>query len=236
MVKDTFLEQEILNHVNFVKIIAANIMKSLHYFIELDDLVGAGIIGLIDAMDKFDGSKGVKFKTYAGFRIRGAILDELCSCDWVPVSIRRKRKFLSEAFDCVERNLGRPPEEEEVRIFLGMNPYKFYTLVEETKITELIYLEDLKEKNVKCMCFLDLMEENIYLKELRKMLENLFLSLPIQQKEVISLYYFEELLMKEVGEVLNLSESMVSILHKKAIFNLRELVNCPQYKFRGWDS
>jgi RNA polymerase sigma factor for flagellar operon FliA len=214
-----------------IKYIASRIAIRLPPHIDLNDLINAGVIGLIDAIDKFDAGKQIKFKTYAEFRIRGAILDELRSMDWVPRSVRQKARKVEEAYAKIEYNLGRPASDEEVAREMNIDIDSFYRLLSETASVSLLSLDDLGEDDA------DLSKRNlieyiiqderdwpshkIRYAEIRDMVSKAILSLPEKERMVISLYYYDELTMKEIGHVLKFTESRVSQIHTKAVLRLR---------------
>ncbi|HPS93247.1 MAG: FliA/WhiG family RNA polymerase sigma factor [Syntrophaceae bacterium] len=214
-----------------IKYIASRIAIRLPPHIDLNDLINAGVIGLIDAIEKFDASKQIKFKTYAEFRIRGAILDELRSMDWVPRSVRQKARKVEDAYSRLEYNLGRPANDEEVAREMNVDMDSFYRLLSETASVSLLSLDDLGEDDA------DLSKRNlieyiiqderdwpshkIRYAEIRDMVAKAILSLPEKERMVISLYYYDELTMKEIGHVLKFTESRVSQIHTKAVLRLR---------------
>ncbi len=214
-----------------IKYIATRLAMRLPPHIDIHDLINAGVIGLIDAIDKFDASKEIKFKTYAEFRIRGAMLDELRSMDWVPRSVRQKARKVEEAYTRLESVLGRPAKDEEVARELDIDMDSFYKLLSETASVSLLSLDDFGEDNT------DLSRRNLLefimqdektwpthqlgLAEVRELVANAIKSLPEKERMVISLYYYDELTMKEIGQVLKFTESRVSQIHTKAILRLR---------------
>jgi len=214
-----------------IKYIASRIAIRLPPHIDLNDLINAGVIGLIDAIEKFDASKQIKFKTYAEFRIRGAILDELRSMDWVPRSVRQKARKEEDAYSKLEYNLGRPASDEEVAREMSIDMESFYRLLSETASVSLLSLDDLGEDDT------DLSKKNlleyiiqderdwpshkIRYAEVRDMVAKAIQSLPEKERMVISLYYYDELTMKEIGHVLKFTESRVSQIHTKAVLRLR---------------
>jgi RNA polymerase sigma factor for flagellar operon FliA len=214
-----------------IKYIASRIAIRLPPHIDLNDLINAGVIGLIDAIEKFDASKQIKFKTYAEFRIRGAILDELRSMDWVPRSVRQKARKVEDAYSKLEYNLGRPASDEEVAREMSIDMESFYRLLSETASVSLLSLDDLGEDDT------DLSKKNlleyiiqderdwpshkIRYAEVRDMVAKAIQSLPEKERMVISLYYYDELTMKEIGHVLKFTESRVSQIHTKAVLRLR---------------
>ncbi|MBN2299324.1 MAG: FliA/WhiG family RNA polymerase sigma factor [Deltaproteobacteria bacterium] len=214
-----------------IKYIASRIAIRLPPHIDLNDLINAGVIGLIDAIEKFDASKQIKFKTYAEFRIRGAILDELRSMDWVPRSVRQKARKVEDAYARLEYNLGRPASDEEVAQEMKVDIDSFHKLLSETASVSLLSLDDLGEDDS------DLSKRNlleyilqddkdwpsskIRFAEIRDMVAKSIQSLPEKERMVISLYYYDELTMKEIGHVLKFTESRVSQIHTKAVLRLR---------------
>jgi len=214
-----------------IKYIASRIAIRLPPHIDLNDLINAGVIGLIDAIEKFDAGKQIKFKTYAEFRIRGAILDELRSMDWVPRSIRQKARKVEDAYAKLEYALGRPASDEEVAHEMSIDMDSFYRLLSETASVSLLSLDDLGEDDT------DLSKRNlleyiiqdekdwpshkIRYAEVSTMVAKAIQSLPEKERMVISLYYYDELTMKEIGHVLKFTESRVSQIHTKAILRLR---------------
>ncbi|MCE5284100.1 MAG: FliA/WhiG family RNA polymerase sigma factor [Deltaproteobacteria bacterium] len=194
-----------------------------------EDLYNVGIIGLMEALDKFDENRNVQFETYARFRIKGAILDELRSRDWVPRSIRHKDSKLEEAFANMKKTLGRRPEEEEVANYLGITLEQYYKLLDDTKGIPLISQEDLTPEYLETHSSAEVMESvnrgtpfDLFAgEELRNQLKKLIDDLPGKEKVVMSLYYSDEMTMKEIGRILDLTESRVCQLHTQAIVRLR---------------
>jgi RNA polymerase sigma factor FliA len=197
-----------------------------------DDLINVGIIGLMEALEKFDHKRNVQFETYARFRIRGAILDELRSRDWVPRSIRNKDSKLEKAFHSLKKTLGRQPDEYEVADYLGITLNQYFKLLDETKGISLISHEDLSPDFTEAEGHSGIMGpidnctplDLVSGKELKYKLKNLIDELPQKEKLVISLYYYDEMTMKEIGMILSLTESRVCQLHTQAILRLRGTV------------
>jgi RNA polymerase sigma factor for flagellar operon FliA len=224
-------EQLILEYASVIKYIAQRIATRLPPHISVDDLMNAGVIGLIDAIEKYDPSRDNTFKTYAEFRIRGAMLDELRALDWVPRSIRQKEHALDRAYEELERRLGRSASDEEVAGALGLPLNDFYDWLNQVKGVSLLSLESLglRSSDGEAINLLDLLpsddaESPVRVLQVRRLKESVGRAiddLPYQEKVVISLYYYEELTMKEIGKVLEITESRVSQIHTKAIFHLR---------------
>lgn len=224
-------EQLILEHLPQIKYIAQRISTKLPSHVELNDLVGAGVLGLLDAIDKFDPSRGVKFKTYAELRIKGAILDSLRNLDWAPRSLRKKSKDLEKVYKDLEQRLGRPASDKEVSEDMGLSLDEFYELVDQIKGLNLGSFQELSPQDdeksaeplVKYIPDAPQMDP-LYLfhkLEIRNILATAIDALPKKERLVVSLYYYDELTMKEIGKVLGVNESRVSQLHTKAMLRLR---------------
>ncbi|MEJ2670894.1 MAG: FliA/WhiG family RNA polymerase sigma factor [Deltaproteobacteria bacterium] len=227
-------EKMVLQYAPLIKYIASRLALRLPSHISLEDLVSSGIIGLIDAVQKFDPSKNINFKTYAEFRIKGAMLDELRSLDWIPRSIRKKSHLLENAYAQLQKDLGRPAEAEEVAELLSLELAEFYELLDETKTVSLVALEE-GRKNVNGQInYLehDLLETiqddeaqdslfTVHFGELQEIMVQAIESLPDKEKLLISLYYYEELTMKEIGQIMGYTESRISQLHTQAMYRLR---------------
>lgn len=224
-------DELILHYTPLIKYIASRLASRLPPQVSLDDLISSGIIGLIDAIDKFDLEKNVQFKTYAEFRIKGAMLDELRSLDWVPRSVRRKSAELERAYNTLEKKFGRPAKDEEIAQFLNISLDSFHKLLDETKSVTFMDIEILRQKSpdTSSSDFIsDLFSADahdpfaaINLAELRNMLAQAIESLPEKERLTVSLYYYNELTMKEIGQVLGYTESRISQMHSKAMLRLR---------------
>ncbi|MDP1992527.1 MAG: FliA/WhiG family RNA polymerase sigma factor [Syntrophales bacterium] len=196
---------------------------------EREGLVNVGIIGLMEALKKFDNTRNVQFETYACFRIRGTVLDELRARDWVPRSVRSKGSKLEKAFHALKTNLGRPPTEEEVANYLGMTLEQYFKLLDDAKGIPLISQEDLTPDYIETHSVSDVVEavecgnplDAFVGKELRTRLKDTIDDLPEKGKLVISLYYYNDMTMREIGMTLNLTEARVCQLHTQAILHLR---------------
>lgn len=216
------------NYVELVKIIAGRLYSSFGSNIEYDDLVGYGIFGLIDAIEKYDMSKNVKFETYAQIRIRGAIIDKLRNLDWVPRSIRQKAKLIDETYNKLEGLLGRSVKEIEVANELNITLQDLQSIMQQVNSFNIISLEEkLVEGNLNNANFSDsdMTPENILCnQEVYDNLKTGIDSLQDKERQVVSLYYYDELTYKEIGVVLGISESRVSQIHSKAIHKLKVLL------------
>ena len=221
----------IMEYASVIKYIAQRIATRLPPHISVEDLMNAGVIGLIDAIEKYDPSRDNTFKTYAEFRIRGAMLDELRALDWVPRSIRQKEHALDRAYEELERELGRSAADEEVATALGIELNDFYEWLNQVKGVSLLSLEalGLRSTDGDSVNLLDVIPAQdsqnparmLQVQRLKELVARAIDDLPYQEKVVISLYYYEELTMKEIGKVLEITESRVSQIHTKAIFHLR---------------
>jgi RNA polymerase sigma factor for flagellar operon FliA len=222
-------EQLILEHAPLIKYIAHRIALRVPPHIEVQDLIDAGVVGLIDAIEKYDPSKDVKFKTYAEFRIRGAIFDELRSLDWVPRSVRKMINKLEETYLTLEQRMGRPATDEEVAEEMGLQIEDFYQLLRQASGVSLTSIDQSLNIDNSSKTVLEVLEDSpdknpmgqYSINEMKELVTKAINNLPEKERLVISLYYYEELTMKEIGKVLNLTESRVSQIHTKAILRLR---------------
>ena len=219
-----------MKYAPLVKNIAERIaVKVPPHIADKDDLTNVGIIGLISALKKFDKKMNVRFETYARFRIKGAILDELRSRDWMPRSIRSKNTKLEEAYSSLQKKLGRPPDEEEVSRYLSITLAGYYKLLDEAKGVTLLGngdgSYDFCEKYGSSAVIETIDRGSPFSifagNELKTILKKAIDSLPGKERLVLSLYYYEELTMKEVGMVMRLTESRICQLHSQAILRLR---------------
>ncbi|HHU51492.1 MAG TPA: RNA polymerase sigma factor WhiG [Firmicutes bacterium] len=229
---ETAREALILEYAPLVKYVAGRIAIGLPPNVEFDDLVSSGIFGLMDAIDKFDPERGIKFETYAIARIRGSILDSLRSNDWIPRSVRQKAKDLERVTLELENRLGRYATDQEISEALHITLPEFYQMLSEVSCTTLGSLDELwitrkpDDDNVRV---LDLVENEgssdpeiqVEIEELKSALFQAIDNLSERERMVITLYYYEGLTLKEIGKILEISESRVSQIHTKAIFRLQ---------------
>ena len=220
-------EKLILEYAPLVKLVAGRLSMYLGYNVEYDDLVSYGIFGLIDAIDKFDIDKEVKFETYASLRIRGAILDQIRKMDWIPRTIRQRQKQIDSAMKELEQQNKRPPSDAELAAHLGISEEELLEWQSQVKADNIIslneYIEqgnDIKADKNKSSAF-DTPEGVIEKSELKEMLMGALELLTEKEKKVILLYYYEELTLKEISHVLEVSESRVSQLHTKALQKMK---------------
>ena len=225
-------ERIVIEHTSLISYIVSRIAVRLPSHVDLEDLHNTGVIGLMDAVDKYDPTKDCKFKTYAEFRIRGAILDQLRSLDWVPRSVRQKGRRLERAYGDVEQRLGRSANEEEVADSLGLQLDKFHELINQVRGISLVNLEELRgggQDGDRSGSYADVVEDvnaenpfaSLKLQEMRSVVADTIATLPEKERLVISLYYYEDLNMKEIGNILGITESRVCQIHTKAVLRLR---------------
>ncbi len=216
------------HYIPLVKYIAGRVNMQVGQYVDFDDLVSYGIFGLIDAIDKYDLSSGNKFETYASLRIRGSIIDAIRKLDWIPRSVRIKSKQIEQAIIDLEQDLGRAPTEEEIAKKLNISSGEYEELARKANVSALVSLDeeigdDTKEtfSNIAIKSEMGLPEEEIDKTELKNMLVAALEDLNDKEKLVISLYYFEELALKEIAAVLEVTDSRVSQIHSKALMKLR---------------
>ena len=226
-------DELILQYAPLVKNVVSRVTVKLPLnAMDKEEMTSVGIIGLMSAIEKYDKKRNVKFETYARFRIRGAVLDELRARDWVPRSSRDKDNRLERAFAALKRSLGRPPREEEAAAYLGVSLEEYYKLLDDAQRVSLISSEDLPPDYLdNCLqsTVLALMEHGNPLTllssaELKNQLKRAIDELPPKERMVLSLYYYDELTMKEIGRVMELTESRVCQLHSQAIIRLRAVI------------
>lgn len=223
-------DEVIREYAPLIKFVAQKIAVRLPSNIELDDLISAGVIGLMDAIEKYDPTRDNKFKTYAEFRVRGAILDELRAQDWVPRSIRDKSKLLDRTMASLENDLGRAATDEEVAKALNITMEEFYDLVNQVRPVSLLSIDEAQTfSTVDKKSILNILEgsklnnpyNQLNLKSVKEVIAAAIEDLPERQRLVLSLYYYEDLNLKEIGQVLRVTESRVSQLHAQAVQRLR---------------
>lgn len=224
-------EEKARQHLPQIRFIARSVASRYRPDVDLDDLVSAGYIGLLDALEKFDSSKGILFKTYAEFRIRGAILDRLRSLDPVPKWLRQKGKEIEKAYVRLEQRLGRSVTQEEVAAELGIPFHELGSLLSRLRSRN-VSLIDGREEPEECVSENQLFSElptpfeSCHRKQVRQILEEGIGRLPDREQTVLKLRYSEELSMKEIGLILDVHQSRVSQLHNKAIRSLRGILPC----------
>jgi len=225
----------VMDFLPLVKYVVGKFMIYLPSHIEQEDLIESGILGLIEAAERFDEDKNVKFKTYAFHRIRGAVLDYLRLQDWVPRSVREKDNLIKEAFNVLEQKLNRTPYPEEIAEQLGISCRELDKMLADINMCSMLYIEDISfgddtdskikvnevikdKKTIEPLNALELVEE-------KEVLELAITELRPKEKLVITLYYYEDMLLREIAEVMDLSESRISQLHHRALMSIRSRVH-----------
>lgn len=223
--------EQIEKYLPLVKRISGRLAISLPQYVDEDDLIGYGVFGLLDALERFDVARGVKFETYATLRIRGSMIDGLRTMDWVPHSARQKVKHIQEAFTEVERMLGRPATTEEVAKHLQMDVRDLEGAILQGQMLNLTSLDEMAvgedgETNLSPISQLkDLSAQEAFqeveINDQRRILAEAVEKLPEKEKLVVALYYQEDLTLKEIAAIMKLSESRISQLHSQAVLRLR---------------
>lgn len=226
-IRDRLIRQ----YAPLVKYVAGKVAVGMPATVEFDDLVGCGVFGLFDAIEKYDPDKHVKFKTYAVTRIRGAILDELRSMDWVPRTVRQKSRELDETVRDLEANLGRSASDREIADAMGTSVKEFEKMLVKISSTTIMSLNEVwyAGDEHESISVADTIESPVSLNpdtiverdEIRRVIVEAIKELPEKEKKVLVLYYYEDLTLKEIGQVLDVTESRISQLHTRAIMRLR---------------
>ena len=220
-------ERLIIEYSPLVKFVAGRLLMHIGQHVEYDDLIGYGVFGLIDAIDKFDLEKGVKFETYASLRIRGAIIDNIRKMDWVPRALRQRHKQLDQAYTQLEESLGREPTDQELADKLALPLDEAQEMIRKSSVAGLVSLDDYLDQNYETE-FSGLTsqphetpENHAEKMERQRMLAEAINKLSEKERLVISLYYFEDLTLKEISSIMKVSESRVSQIHSKAVLKLQ---------------
>jgi len=223
-------ERVIKDHVALVHYVVGRVMVTLPASVDREDLISAGIVGLIRAVDRFDPSRGVKFDTYATTVIRGEVMETLRSEDWLPRSVRHKSRQLQQTISDLEFKLGRPPDDAEIAAALQLSLDDYYQLLSTTSPITLLNLDDIltgmdvtetdEERLVAPGEFAD-PERISQDRELKRLVAGAVEGLPSRERIVVALYYHEELTLKEIGEILAVTESRVCQIHTQALLRLR---------------
>lgn len=222
-------EKILLEYAPLVKVVAGRLSMYLGYNVEYEDLVGYGIFGLIDAIDKFDYMKEVKFETYASLRIRGSILDQIRKMDWIPRTIRQKQKKIESVIREIEQETGHAATDEDVARALGITDEEYLDWQSQMKITGLVSLNEYMEQGSDVpqdagrhtTSHFASPEESIEKEELAKVLGEALALLTEKEQKVITLYYYEEMTLKEISNILEVSESRISQLHTRALQKMK---------------
>jgi RNA polymerase sigma factor for flagellar operon FliA len=223
-------DELIVQYLHLVKFVVGRVASNLPGYVKIDDLYSSGVTGLIKAVEKYDDSKNNKFETYAILLIKGAIIDELRKLDWIPRSIHQKANLIASAQAALQQTLGRDPTDSELSKHLGLTEESLNELLDRVRPAILISLNEesagddeegmsISERiaDSKALTSLEVANRN----EFQAMLEKAISDLPEQERKVLILYYYDELMLKEIGKVLGVSESRVSQIHTKALLKLR---------------
>ncbi|SDJ70840.1 RNA polymerase sigma factor WhiG [Streptomyces indicus] len=224
-------EQLILHYSPLVKYVAGRVSVGLPPNVEQADFVSSGVFGLIDAIEKFDIEREIKFETYAITRIRGAMIDELRALDWIPRSVRQKARNVERAYATLEAQLRRTPSEAEVAAEMGIAVEELHAVFSQLSLANVVALEELLHVGGEGdrLSLMDTLEDTAADnpvevaedRELRRLLARAINTLPDREKTVVTLYYYEGLTLAEIGNVLGVTESRVSQIHTKSVLQLR---------------
>lgn len=223
-------EQLIIEYSQLVKLVAGRLSMYLGHNVEYDDLVSYGIFGLIDAIDKFDADKNVKFETYASLRIRGSILDQIRKMDWIPRTVRQRQRKLDEAVKQIEAQTGRNASDDEIAQVLGISPDELLNWQSQLKVSNLVSMTEFEENGTEPAMdttynsHFTQPEEVVEKEELKKTLVEALDALTEKERRVIELYYYEEMTLKEISKILDVSESRVSQLHTKSLIKMKKIM------------
>lgn len=216
-----------MEYAPLVKLVAGRLSMYLGYNVEYDDLVSYGIFGLIDAIDKFDTTKDVKFETYASLRIRGSILDQIRRMDWIPRTVRQRQRKIDEAMREIEMETGKTATDEQIAERLGVSGDEYTDWQSQMKVTNVVSLNEFVEQgtepamDAKSNSHFAQPEDVVEEAELKEVLAETLTMLTERERMVITLYYYEDLTLKEISKVLDVSESRVSQLHTKALAKMK---------------
>ena len=219
------LDVQVANYMPLVKRIAYHMIARLPNHIQVEDLVQSGLMGLLDALQNYDSTKGASFNTYASIRIRGAMLDDLRRCDWVPRSVHRNSRKISQAIHAIEKRTQRDPKDEEIAAELSINIDEYNQLLRDTACSRLFAFDDVgltdNDMTRGLSANIPAPEESFRRIELKADLADKITHLPVREKLVLALYYEGELNLKEIGDVMNVSESRACQLLSQASARLR---------------
>jgi RNA polymerase sigma factor for flagellar operon FliA len=215
----------VMLYIGLVKSIVCRMVPTYRKHVDFDDLMSCGLLGLMDAIDKFDVTKQVKFETYASLRVKGEIIDQIRKQDWAPISLRQKIKRIEEGYSALEHKLGRSATEREVAEFLSMGEEEVKRALDESYTFQMMNLDEMLQDRIGSEEMLastkDGPAETFENKEMKEILAGCIAALGEREQMVVSLYYYDELTLREIGEVLGVTESRVSQIHSKAVMTLR---------------
>lgn len=218
-------DERVMQHVPLVKRIAYHLLSRLPDSVQVDDLIQAGMLGLLEAIKNYDASQGASFDTYAGIRIRGSMLDEVRRSDWTPRSVHKKSRMVSDAIRTIENKTGCEAKDVEVAEHLGIAMDEYNHILQDTSSCRIFSIEELAQDGDRYLDDVLNQEEGpadgLTRESFQQALANAIMGLPERERLVISLYYDEELNLREIGEVLNISESRVSQISTQAVLRLR---------------
>ena len=224
-------DAQVMQHVPLVKRIAYHLLSKLPDSVQVDDLIQAGMLGLLESLRNYDASKGASFDTYAGIRIRGSMLDEVRRCDWVPRSVYKKSRIISDAIRTLENQTGTAAKDSDVAEYLGISLEEYNHILQDSTNCRVFSIEELAQTGD------NYLEESSHVTEaplesvaresFQRALSAAIAGLPEREKLVISFYYDEELNLREIGKILNLTESRVSQISSQAVIRLRS-------RLSGW--
>ena len=225
------IDAQIMQHAPLVKRIAYHLLSKLPDSVQVDDLIQAGMLGLLESMKNYDSSKGASFDTYAGIRIRGSMLDEVRRCDWVPRSVYKKSRIISEAIRIIENQTGAAAKDADVAEHLCITLEEYNHILQDSSSCRVFSIEELAQTGDNYLeessGVAEAPLENVAREGFQKALSQAIASLPEREKLIISLYYDEELNLREIGKILNLTESRVSQISSQAVIRLRS-------RLSGW--
>jgi len=231
--------QLIRENMPLVELVVQRMTPQVPSFMTREDMISAAMVGLVDAANKFDPVKGVKFKTFAEYRVRGAIFDEMRKLDWFSRSMRDKQNQLTQTMLRLERQLGRSPEEDEMARDMGLTLDEYHNLHGEVRHLGCVSLHETLDHTEEGRSFLDNLEDlagpapidNLEKEELTGIIAEILEELSEKERLVIALYYYEELTQKEIAEILEVSEGRISQIHSQALLKLRvKLINSDLYE------
>ena len=219
------IDEQVLQHAPLVKRIAYHLLSKLPNSVQVDDLIQAGMLGLLEALRNYDLSKGASFDTYAGIRIRGSMLDEVRRCDWVPRSVYKKSRTISDAIRIIENETGCAAKDAEVAEYLNMSLDEYHHILQDSNNCRVFSIEELSQTGDNYLeessSVNDTPLGSLTLENFQSALSAAIASLPERERLIISLYYDEELNLREIGKILNLTESRVSQISSQAVLRLR---------------